>query len=317
MMPSASLAFTAVAITAATWTGAVGGSTARAADDKSAGVQVIVAKATTACFSDRVRIAGFLVPQSVALGTVDAEGFKITELLASEGDMVTLGQTLARLTRVGGGAASAAQGAQQQSASTLPSNVVLKSPAAGLVIGRSAMVGSIASMQGEPLFRIMVDNKIELEVEVPSIHLPKLKPGAPARVAVESGSELNGRVRLVSGEIDRRGQLGRVRLSLDNDPTLRIGMFASASIDASRSCGASIPRSAVLYRTDGTAVQIVRDGKIETRAVRIGLVSDTSIEIRDGIREGDTVVANAGTSLRDGDVVTTIVADDSEQARAR
>jgi multidrug efflux pump subunit AcrA (membrane-fusion protein) len=275
-----------------------------ATEDKPSGAVVIVATATNACFSDRVRVAGFLVPQAEAVATVDSEGFKITEVLVGEGDQVKAGQALARLTRPAMGNAPAA-------------NETLQAPAAGVVIRRATMIGSMASPQAEPLFRIVVDGKVELEAEVPSVHLPKLKAGATARVAIESGPELNGRVRLVAGEIDRRGQLGRVRISLDNDPTLRIGMFAHATIDASRSCGVSIPRSAVIYKTDGTTVQIVRDGKVETRAVRVGLLSDSSVEIRQGINQGDAVVANAGTSLRDGDMVKTILADETEQVRVK
>jgi RND family efflux transporter MFP subunit len=186
-----------------------------------------------------------------------------------------------------------------------------------MVIGKATMVGAMASAQAEPLFRIVVDGKIDLEVEVPSLHLPKLKPGATARVAVDGGPETNGRVRTVSTQIDPRGQLGRVRLSLDNDPSLRVGMFAHATIDASRSCGASVPRSAVINRGERATVQVVRDGKVETRTVRLGLLSDNSVEIREGINDGDIVVANAGTSLRDGDAVKTIYADETERARAR
>jgi multidrug efflux pump subunit AcrA (membrane-fusion protein) len=307
MTSSTPIRFAAM-MTAASLSGLFFGGTARlfaATDDKSGGAAVIVARATNACFSDRVRAAGFLVPQSEAVATVDSEGFKVTEVLAGEGDVVTAGQMLARLSRPAMGGA------------TTPTNIILKAPVAGLVTRTTIMVGSTASPQAEPLYRIMVDNKIELELEVPSVQLPKLKAGATARVAVDSGPELNGKVRLVSGEIDRRGQLGHVRLSLDNDPTLRVGMFAHATIDASRSCGVSIPRSAVVYRTDGTAVQVVREGKIETRSVKLGLLSDTSIEIRDGLREGDAVVANAGTSLRDGDLVKMIFADESEQTQVK
>ena len=80
-------------------------------------------------------------------------------------------------------------------------------------------------------------------------------------------------------------------------------MFASATIDATRSCGVSVPRTAVHHRTDGTSVQIVQDNTIEKRLVKVGLHSDTHTEIREGLREGELVVADAGSSLRHGDKV--------------
>ena len=164
-------------------------------------------------------------------------------------------------------------------------------------------------MPGEPLFRIAIDSEIELEADVPSVHVPTLSPGQTARVLVEDRRELSGRVRLVPAAVDIRTQLGAARISLERDASLRLGMFARAAIDANRSCGVSVPRSAVNYRTEGASVQVVRDNVIATRRVQVGFHSDTDVEIRDGIREGDLVVANAGSSLRDGDRVRPIVAD--------
>jgi RND family efflux transporter MFP subunit len=164
-------------------------------------------------------------------------------------------------------------------------------------------------MSPEPLFRIAVDNAIELEADVPSIHVPALAAGQTARAEIAAGRELSGQVRLVPAAIDQRTQLGRARISLERDPQLRLGMFVRATIDAKRSCGVSIPRSAVRYRTEGTSVQVVRDDTIETRSVQVGLNSDTNTEIVSGVRKGDMVVANAGSSLRDGDKVIPIVPD--------
>ena len=50
--------------------------------------------------------------------------------------------------------------------------------------------------------------------------------------------------------------------------------------------------------------------------MRVGLTSDTATEIIDGLNEGELVVADAGTSLHDGDKVKTIMADD-DRTRVR
>jgi RND family efflux transporter MFP subunit len=269
---------------------------------------VIVARAVSACFSDTIRVTGFLVPREEALVTLDTEGYQIAEILAAEGDRVTSGQQLVRLTRQSGNTPAeppAAGRAPPPSAQTAPATMTLRAPAAGQITRSTAMIGAVASPRAEPLFRIMIDGEIELEVEVPSIHVPKLRRDAnqTARIDIENGVALGGRVRLVPEEIDRQTQLGRARLALERAPGLRIGMFSRAAIDASRSCGIAVPRSAVSYSADGTTVQVVRGTKIETRPVRIGLLSDSLVEIRDGLKEGDVVVANAGGSLHDGDQV--------------
>ena len=64
-------------------------------------------------------------------------------------------------------------------------------------------------------------------------------------------------------------------------------------------------------------MQVVRDNVVATRRVRLGLTSDTDVEVREGVKEGELVVANAGTSLHDGDQVKPIFTDDLSQAGAR
>jgi HlyD family secretion protein len=301
-VPAMVTAAAAVLVIGAGLAAALRGTVVAAQTNPLPGAQVAVARATNACFTERVRVTGFLVARDEAIVTLDLPGLKIVEVLVGEGDKVTSGQTLVRLGR------QAAEGQEAAAAGRGPT--ILKAPAAGLITRSTAVVGATASvMPTEPLFRIAIDSEIELEAEIPSIHVPALSPGQTARVAVEDARELSGRVRLVPAAVDQRTQLGRGRISLERDPSLRLGMFARATIDANRSCGISIPRSAVNYRTEGASVQVVRDDVIETRRVQVGFHSDTDVEIRDGIREADMVVANAGSSLRDGDRVRPIVAD--------
>jgi multidrug efflux pump subunit AcrA (membrane-fusion protein) len=298
--PVATLALAAI-ITA----GGAGVGTLHAAEETgaSSGALVIVAKATKACFSDVVRGTGFFVPRREAVVGVDTEGSKVTELLVREGALVTENQELARLT------APAAPGV----AKTPP--VSLRSPAAGLITQINTIVGAPASPQAGPMFRISINNELELDAEIPAVHLLKLNPGATARITRDNAPDLVGRVRVVSPEIDRRTQLGHVRLSLTNNPSLRVGMFARANIDAKRSCdGVAVPRSAI----DHLTVQVVKEGNtVETRRVKVGLVSDTSTEILEGVTEGEIVVADAGTSLHDGDKIKTMFADELDRVRVR
>jgi multidrug efflux pump subunit AcrA (membrane-fusion protein) len=163
------------------------------------------------------------------------------------------------------------------------------------------------------MFRISVNNEIELDAEVPAVHMLKLNPGATVRITRDNGPELSGRVKLVSPQIDRTSQLGHVRISLTNNPSLKVGMFARADIDAKRSCGVAIPRTAI----DHLTVQVVKGNTIETRKVRVGLVSDSSTEILEGLDVGEIVVADAGSSLHDGDQIKTMFAEDLDRTRVR
>ncbi|MGC2775345.1 MAG: efflux RND transporter periplasmic adaptor subunit, partial [Bradyrhizobium sp.] len=193
--------------------------------------------------------------------------------------------------------------------------VSLRAPAAGLVTEVRTIAGAPASPQAGPMFRIAVNNDLELEAEVPSGHLLKLSPGAPVRISRDNTPDIIGRLRVVSPQIDRTTQLGRVRISLTGNPQLKVGMFARATIDidARRSCGVAVPSTAI----DHLTVQVVKGNTVETRRVRVGLVSETSSEILDGLAVDEIVVADAGSSLHDGDQIKTMFAEDLDRIRGR
>jgi multidrug efflux pump subunit AcrA (membrane-fusion protein) len=264
---------------------------------------VVVAKATNACFSDLVRVTGFIVPRREAVVGVEQEGSRVTDLLVHAGDMVTESQELARLTPP----------PAQPGSNARPAPVSLRAPAPGLVTQVNTIVGASASPQAGPMFRISINNEVELDAEVPAIQMLKLNPGATARISRDDAPDMVGRVRLISPQIDRANQLGQVRISMSYNPSLKVGMFARANIDAKRSCGVAIPRTAI----DHLTVQVVKGTTVETRNVRVGLVSDTSIEILEGLDVGEIVVADAGSSLHDGDQIKTMFAEDIDRTRVR
>ena len=94
---------------------------------------VVVTKSTNACFSDLVRVTGFVVPRREAVIGADQEGSKVTELFVREGDAVTENQEMARLSAP-----------PQQTAAGRPGPISLKAPAAGLLTEVRTIVGARA-----------------------------------------------------------------------------------------------------------------------------------------------------------------------------
>jgi multidrug efflux pump subunit AcrA (membrane-fusion protein) len=272
----------------------------RVEKETSGEAQVVVTKSTNACFSDLVRVTGHVVPRREAVVGADQEGSKVTDLFVREGDLVSDNQELARLS---------APPQQPGAPAGRSGPLSLRAPAPGLVTEVRTVVGAPASPQAGPMFRISINNEVELDAEVPAVHLLKLNPGATVRISRDDAPDMVGRVRLVSPQIDRATQLGHVRISMTNNPQLKVGMFARASIDAKRSCGVAVPRTAI----DHLTVQVVKGNTVETRKVRVGLVSDSNTEILEGLDVGETVVADAGSSLHDGDQIKTMFADELDR----
>jgi HlyD family secretion protein len=259
------------------------------------GAAVSVMKAKRECFKDYVDVTGVLVPKEEVLVRPDREGLQIAKVFVEAGDTVKSGQVLARLAPPEGQPGS---------------GVDVQSQVAGLVIRRSAIVGAMASARAEPLFQIVPQGELEIAAEIPAKRFSSVSIGQAATIRIIGMPELTGRIRFASPAIDPTTQLGQIRVSLGDHSQLRTGTFARAIIDVMQRCGVGIPFSAVLYGSEGAVVQLVRDGRVETHRVALGLQSEDTIEVREGVNDGDMVVARAGSFVREGDRVRPIMVNE-------
>lgn len=185
------------------------------------------------------------------------------------------------------------------------SRTEIRAPVAGVVSRRTARLGAVVQGVGEPLFRLVADGAVELEADVPEVLIAKLRPGQAVQVETIGGTR-PGIVRLVSPEVNRTTRLGRVRVGVAGTAPLAIGSFGRAEVKVARHEGVLVPLSAVLFQPGGAVVQVVRDGRVETRAVTLGLQARGQAEIIDGVRPGEDVVATSGSFIRGGDRVTAV-----------
>jgi HlyD family secretion protein len=280
------------------------------------GMAVTVERAHRECIPDTVRVAGTLVAREESFARPDSDGQRITQVLVEDGDVVKEGQVLARLARPEGqpgqGQPGQGQPGQAQPAQG-PATSSVQAPAAGTVIGSTAQVGAIASASGPPLFRIVVGQEIELQADVPMVRVAKLKAGQSVRVDVAGLGEVVGLLRFIAPDIDMMAQATRVRISLGKDARLRVGTFAVALVDVGTSCASTISLSAVLYGPQGPLVQVVRNNRIETRPVPVGLIYGDKVQIGERLNEGDLVVVRAGSFLREGDEVRPVLPADAKK----
>jgi HlyD family secretion protein len=263
-----------------------------AADDTGApkGAAVTVLKAAKQCFSAIVEVSGILLPKEETAVRPDRPGLKVAEVLVDAGEIVTAGQALARLNLPEGG------------------TIMVQAPVAGLVSSSTAVIGAVASGKGEALFGIIPRSEFDLVGLVPVRDLSKLAIDQTARVKIIGAGEVDGKVRQLATTVEPNTQLGQVLIALSSTRRLLVNSSGRAMIKTGESCGVAVPLTAILYGSAGTVVQVVRRDRVETRRVEVGLMSGGQVEIRDGLAEGDIVVARAGALLREGDPVRPITA---------
>ena len=270
-----------------------------------AGIDMKAVKVRTECFADVVTATGTIVPRATAVVTFNTPGFQIADISKQDGDQVKAGEEVAVVVPAGTPTLAADQSDAERRELTAK-RVSIKSPASGVVLRRLADLGE--TIRG-PLLILAVDGEMEAAIDVPNIHALDLNSGQSARFVTEDGREFSGHVRLAPADIDRISRLGQARISIDSGPTLRQGLSLHVAIDAGRACGPGVPLTAVRRDSDGVTLQVVKDGMIDTRAVTLGLAGDSDVEVKQGVIEGDVVIAEDNLFLRNGDKIHPIVAD--------
>jgi multidrug efflux pump subunit AcrA (membrane-fusion protein) len=261
-------------------------------EDSPKGEAVTVIKATKAYFASIVEVSGTVMAREEIPVRPDRMGLKVADVLAEAGESVQAGQTLARLTSPEGG-----------------TSINVTAPQSGVILSTTAVIGGLASAKGEALFTIIKNGDYDVMGMVPAADLARLSKDQPASVRVNGTGEIEGRVSRVAPTVLPDVQLGQVFIALKRtDKKLFVNAAGRALIKTGQSYNIAVPLSAVQYDQAGTVVKVVKRGHIGVRRVETGLMSGGQIEIKDGLTEGDDVVARAGALLREDDPVRPVEA---------
>jgi cobalt-zinc-cadmium efflux system membrane fusion protein len=181
--------------------------------------------------------------------------------------------------------------------------VILRAPAAGIVVSVRATAGAIAEPGGEPLVELADPGRVWVVADVPEPDVARIAAGQQARVRVPAlDATLEGTVDGVGSAVDAASRRMPVYLSIKAPPArLTPGMLAEVSFAGARD-GLSVPVSAVLIKDGHRRVVYVQraDGRFEVREVRTGRSSGGRIAIQEGLSATDRVVVK-GALLLDGE----------------
>ena len=175
--------------------------------------------------------------------------------------------------------------------------ITLTSPASGFVVEKAVFPGQ-RIMAGDALFKLADLAAVWVEGQVFEQDLASVRTGQTVDVTVDAfpSEQWVGRVAYVYPTLEAETRTTRVRVELANSGLrLKPGMYATLHItSAGRGNFVTVPRSAVLSTGQRNVVFVRRpDGMLEPREVAIGLTSDDRVEIRQGVANGETVVASA------------------------
>jgi cobalt-zinc-cadmium efflux system membrane fusion protein len=201
-------------------------------------------------------------------------------------------------------------------ASDDPSRFVLRSPMAGIVLERKAVVGQLAQAS-QPMFRIANLRRVWLSVHAFERDAVQLAPKTPVRITLAAmpGREFHGTVALVGREVDASSRTLGVRVELPNaDGALRPGMSATAHVPLQSGSRPvlTVPTASVQRVGEEWVVFTpMGEGAFQMRTIGRGRDLGAEIEALRGVAAGDTIVVD-GAFLIKAEAEKAVGGDDHE-----
>ena len=182
----------------------------------------------------------------------------------------------------------------------------------GKIARRNAKVGDVASASAQtPLFEIIQDGRLELQLKVPETELNSISAGQKVQITTDANSNLNlsGKVREIDPVVDAESRLATVKVDLPENTALKPGMFLKAAILTDTALGLSVPVSAVIPQDgdNGIVYLLQNDDIVKAATVKMGeILPNKEIEIVSGLETGDRVVVKGAGYLKNGDRVKVV-----------
>jgi HlyD family secretion protein len=202
-------------------------------------------------------------------------------------------------------------------------NCVITAPYEGIVVSKDAQVGEMVSpvSAGGGFTRTgiatIVDMKSnEIEVDVNESYIARVKDGQKVTAILDAypNWEIPSHVRTVIPTADRQKATVKVRISFDKlDPRILPDMGIKVTFlsdepvkkaDAKATAVAALlPTDALRDESGKKIVFLVKNDRLERRAVAVGVAQGAQTEILSGLVAGDTVVLRGPANMQDGQAV--------------
>ncbi|HKM94800.1 MAG TPA: efflux RND transporter periplasmic adaptor subunit [Prolixibacteraceae bacterium] len=181
----------------------------------------------------------------------------------------------------------------------------LRAPFDGIVGLRMISEGAYASTQTK-IVRLVKVSPLKIEFSIPERYAGEVEPGFPIIFNID-GIEKNfeANVYAVDPKIDISTRTIMVRaLYANTNEELKPGRFTSVKARLSQIDNTiAVPTQAIIPEMEGEKVFIFKNGKAHEVKVKLGLRTESHVQIRKGLAFGDTLLTTAMLQLRHGSPV--------------
>ncbi|HEX7845275.1 MAG TPA: efflux RND transporter periplasmic adaptor subunit [Chitinophagaceae bacterium] len=304
-------------------------------------VKIFEAKEDT--FSTAFTINGMTAPDREVNIASEVQG-KLIGLYIKNGDVVRAGQVIAvldasvysvqlttieasiakakldlnrytKLIDMGGATPMQAESAQLQINSLVAEkkqvleqmdHMQIRAPFSGKVENVKVELGSFVSY-GTVLGQLIDNSSLKINIYLSEQEAFKVKKGQQVSInSVVLTQPKNGKISMLSDKADASGKfLAEISFSNKDKEVLKAGILADVhfSMDETKT-GLSIPVSALLAGAKDAKVYVVKGNKVEQRSIKAGIVTDTKVEVLEGLQAGEQVVTTGQMNLENGTTIS-------------
>jgi RND family efflux transporter MFP subunit len=183
-------------------------------------------------------------------------------------------------------------------------------PFEGVITQRNIDVGSLVqadAASGTFLFTLMRSDVLRIQLYVPQDEALGVTPGVEAVVRVPEipGRDFPGTVTRIADALQPGTRTLLTEIDVPNpDRVLSPGLYCNVELKIPRKTPSLIvPSDAVVFNANGLTVAVVENGVARFHKITVSRDFGTTVEVTDGVKEGDEVILNPAVNLNDGQKV--------------
>lgn len=211
-------------------------------------------------------------------------------------------ETALAAVRTAQSAAEAAQ-TQTETAKKAIADAVVYAPLSGYVSERIADVGEFAATNSK-IATILRTSVLRLRIDVPEQSIGKVANGQAVSVQTSAYPDrnFNGTITRISPNLNAASRTLTVEAEVENTGgLLKPGQFATVRIAQGRAePTVMVPVAAVKTEGETNKVFVVKEGRAQERIVKLGVLENDLIEVKQNVAENEPVATNNLDKIYDG-----------------
>lgn len=181
-------------------------------------------------------------------------------------------------------------------------------PFDGIITARSTDTGWLIDAGGASpskiLFQLAEISTLRVFVAVPEVYSRAARTGAMATLTLDEFPDqtFRGKITRTSNSIDMASRTLNTEIDVDNPAgQLLPGAYVHVHLKLpNRSRSVIIPSNALLFRSEGLRVGVIRNGHAQLTPITIGVDYGATVQVTSGLTPEDQVIINPSDSLIDG-----------------